>query len=76
MSNYATPADEGDFVEFVAAGAQSKGEFHCAECGYGVTVTRALPTCPMCAGSSWQRTAWSPLSRAAGSRQPGHVAGL
>ena len=66
MGNYATPLEDGDdFVELLAAGVQSKGEFHCAECGYGVTVTRALPTCPMCAGSSWQRAEWSPMRRAA-----------
>jgi rubrerythrin len=53
-----------DFVELLAAGSASKGEFHCAECGYGVTITRTLPTCPMCSGSSWQRSDWSPLGRA------------
>ena len=41
-----------------------KGEFHCAECGYGVTVYRTLPVCPMCGGGEWEQSAWSPLSRA------------
>ena len=54
----------GDFVSFLSAGALAKGEFHCAECGYGVTVYRTLPVCPMCSGSSWERAAWSPFSRA------------
>ena len=54
----------GDFVDFAAAGAQAKGEFHCAECGYGVTVYRALPVCPMCGGAEWEQSAWSPLTRA------------
>ena len=41
----------GDFVDFLVAGARVKGEFHCSECGYGVTVFRALPVCPMCGGN-------------------------
>jgi rubrerythrin len=45
------------------AGTRAKGEFRCAGCGYGVTVYRALPTCPMCQGASWERTpARSPAS--------------
>jgi len=54
----------GDFVDFHAAGAHVKGEFHCAECGYGVTVYRTLPVCPMCGGAQWEQSAWSPLTRA------------
>jgi rubrerythrin len=66
MQDLATLGREptGDFVEFVAAGARVKGEFHCAECGYGVTVYRALPVCPMCGGNEWEQSAWSPLTRA------------
>jgi ribosomal protein S14 len=52
-----------DFVEFRSAGEAVKGEFHCSECGYGVTIVRALPLCPMCGGSSWEQTTWSPFSR-------------
>jgi hypothetical protein len=55
--------DDG-FVAFVAAGQAVKGEFHCAECGYGVTVYRQLPVCPMCGGEAWEQTAWSPMRRA------------
>ena len=54
----------GDYVDFVRTGVNVKGEFHCAECGYGVTVYRALPVCPMCGGEEWEQSAWSPLSRA------------
>jgi hypothetical protein len=54
----------GDFVNFSTAGAPVKGEFHCAECGYGVTVYRTLPVCPMCGGMQWEQSAWSPLTRA------------
>jgi rubrerythrin len=53
-----------DFIEFLLTGAQVKGEFHCAECGYGVTIVRTLPVCPMCGNESWEQTAWSPFARA------------
>ena len=36
-----------------------------AECGYGVTVYRQLPTCPMCAGDTWEQSTWSPFRQAA-----------
>ena len=45
----------GDFVEFVATGAPAAGAFHCAGCGYGVTVQATLPKCPMCGGTTWER---------------------
>lgn len=53
-----------DYVEFRAAGELVKGEFHCSECGYGVTIVRALPLCPMCGGTSWEQSTWSPFTRA------------
>ena len=34
------------------AGASARGEFHCTECGYGITVHHILPTCPMCRGTA------------------------
>jgi len=58
------PAETEDYVRFWAAGEPVKGEFHCAECGYGVTIYTQLPTCPMCSSDSWEQTAWSPLTRA------------
>jgi rubredoxin len=56
---------EAGFVEFWAAGANVTGEFQCSECGYGVTIFRTLPQCPMCTGTSWEQVPWSPLTRAA-----------
>jgi hypothetical protein len=56
---------DADYVEFWEAGMQAKGEFHCADCGYGVTVQAQLPACPMCAGRAWERSAWSPFTRSA-----------
>jgi rubrerythrin len=53
-----------DYVEFLAAGQIVKGEFHCSDCGYGVTIVRALPRCPMCRGTSWEQSDWSPFTRA------------
>lgn len=57
-------AESGDYVEFLSEGTPAAGEFHCAECGYGVTVHATLPRCPMCSGTTWEQTAWSPLTRA------------
>jgi hypothetical protein len=54
-----------DYVHFWSAGERVKGEFHCAECAYGVTVFRTLPICPMCGGEAWEQTTWSPVFRAA-----------
>jgi rubredoxin len=61
----ASADSDAGYVEFRPAGVRAKGEFRCAECGYGITVFRALPVCPMCAGTVWEQAAWSPLSRAA-----------
>ena len=58
----AQPTD--DHVEFLAAGTVAVGEYHCASCGYGVTVHEALPRCPMCSGTAWEQAAWSPFTRA------------
>jgi hypothetical protein len=71
MSELRTVGGEagGDYVHFLPAGSSVKGEFHCAECGYGVTVYRTLPVCPMCGGGQWEQSAWSPLSRARNVRQ-------
>ena len=51
-----------DYVEFWVTGQTVKGEFHCSDCGYGVTIVRALPLCPMCGGKAWEQTAWSPFT--------------
>lgn len=57
-----TPVQD-DYVQFWAAGQSVKGEFHCSECGYGVTIVRKLPQCPMCGGGSWEQAPWSPFMR-------------
>jgi hypothetical protein len=44
----------GDYVEFWQAGSEAHGQFHCADCGYGVSVQVRLPACPMCAGTAWE----------------------
>jgi rubrerythrin len=54
----------GDFVTFLVAGAAAKGEFHCAGCGYGVSVYRRLPRCPMCGGKEWERNEALAMRRA------------
>ena len=54
--------DAGDFVDFHVAGTPGEGEYHCAECGYGVTIYRTLPTCPMCGNEVWEQTAWRSLT--------------
>jgi lipopolysaccharide biosynthesis regulator YciM len=61
-SSTSKPLTEED-VEQWAAGMRAKGEFRCAECGYGITVYRLLPECPMCHGSDWDRVPWRPYSR-------------
>jgi hypothetical protein len=59
-----TTAADGDAIQFSAAGDHVKGEFRCAECGYGVAVCRELPTCPMCGCQSWEAASWRPFGRA------------
>jgi rubrerythrin len=56
-------ASPDEYVEFVSAGEHAKGEFRCSECGYGVTIHRALPVCPMCGGGAWEQADWSPFMR-------------
>jgi rubredoxin len=56
-------ASEG-YIAFWTTGEAVKGEFHCSECGYGVTVHRELPLCPMCQGTAWEQVPWSPMTRA------------
>ena len=48
---------------FHGAGSEAEGDFHCTECGYGVTVRRLLPVCPMCRGLTWEDAATSPSAR-------------
>ena len=39
----------------LVAGAKARGEYRCTGCGYGVTVYRQLPRCPMCGTESWEQ---------------------
>jgi len=55
---------EDEFVAFLVAGEPAVGEFRCSECGYGVSISRSLPICPMCGGVTWEHGPWSPLARA------------
>jgi len=56
-----TPSD--DYVQFWPAGETAKGEYHCSDCGHGVTVVRTLPECPQCGNQTWEESAWSPFTR-------------
>jgi hypothetical protein len=60
-------SSDGDEIVFLAAGDNAKGEFRCAECGYGVAVCRELPVCPMCSCEVWEASSWHPFGRALGS---------
>jgi rubrerythrin len=69
MTQETNAADDGfnaGYVQFWSTGESVKGEFHCAECGYGIAVCRELPRCPMCGGESWEQAPWSPFARADG----------
>jgi rubrerythrin len=46
---------EAEYVEFHAMGTPAEGTFRCSSCGYGVTINRELPRCPMCGGETWER---------------------
>ena len=60
VSRVGTESGDGEFARFGEAGSNARGEFHCADCGYGITVYTRLPACPMCAGRTWEQ---SPSSR-------------
>jgi hypothetical protein len=55
--------ESAGYVTFAATGDAVVGEFHCAECSYGVTVQRELPLCPMCGSEAWEQSPWSPFRR-------------
>jgi rubredoxin len=58
-----TFGDDDGFVPFLVEGEDAKGEYRCAECGYGAVVAGPLPACPMCRGTAWEETPWSPFAR-------------
>ncbi|HZT45766.1 MAG TPA: hypothetical protein VFA24_06260 [Gaiellaceae bacterium] len=43
----------GTATPFVA-GLKAAGEFRCAGCGYGISISGELPRCPMCGEESWE----------------------
>ena len=49
--------DDAAFAETRTTDAKVSGEFRCADCGYGAVLRRALPTCPMCGGTTWESRA-------------------
>src|SRR3954447_12054711 len=49
---------DSDYVDFWPTGSRAKGEFRCADCGYGAIVTAALPRRPMCGCESWEEAGW------------------
>jgi rubrerythrin len=51
---WAGSVPEDGYVQLYGAEEAAEGAFRCAECGYGVVVTSALPACPMCAGRAWE----------------------
>jgi hypothetical protein len=57
-------AMEDEFVEFFRAGDRTAGAFECVGCGYGAVIRAELPTCPVCRGSLWERSLWTPFARA------------
>jgi hypothetical protein len=57
-------ADQDEFVEFFRAGDRGAGAFECVACGYGAVVRAELPACPICRGSLWERSLWTPFTRA------------
>lgn len=57
------------YVELAGAGEAVNGEYHCADCGYGVVVFGLLPECPMCRSAVWEPCA-------SGGRLPARVVPL
>jgi rubredoxin len=53
----------GEYVDFVEAGTRAVGAYHCSACGYGITVYAELPSCPMCAGTTWELHDRSPFTQ-------------
>jgi rubrerythrin len=57
------PLEFAGYVVVHATGDAAAGEFHCRQCGYGVTVQRLLPRCPMCGGTAWEPRGLGALRR-------------
>ena len=57
-------AGDEEFVEFFRVGERVVGAFECVACSYGAVVRAALPSCPSCRGTLWERSAWTPFATA------------
>jgi rubrerythrin len=42
----------------LVAGLKATGEFRCAGCGYGISISGELPRCPMCGTEAWEQLQW------------------
>jgi rubrerythrin len=42
----------------LVTGAKASGEYRCAGCGYGISISSRLPRCPMCGTESWEQLEW------------------
>ena len=42
---------------------RATAQFRCTACGYGISMTGALPTCPMCRKRAWERIPEATLLR-------------
>jgi hypothetical protein len=40
--------------------AMNLKEFRCAKCGYGISLSGALPICPMCQSTGWNPRPYEP----------------
>jgi hypothetical protein len=66
-----TDAQEADeFVGFWASGTIAEGIFSCVQCGQGVVSLSALPQCPRCDGTLWERPSTSPFDPALSDLSP------
>jgi hypothetical protein len=45
-------------VQPLVTGEKVRGEFRCVGCGYGISISRELPRCPMCGTGSWGQLQW------------------
>ena len=63
MAVIGVETEGADAGVLLAAGVKVKGEYRCSGCGYGVTIYRELPSCPMCGSGAWEQLTWSPFTR-------------
>ncbi len=54
MTTIAVPEVKEPEQASLVRGTVARGDYRCAGCGYGVSVYRSLPRCPMCGGDAWR----------------------